>query len=73
MRARVGVYPGRAVPDRQRVPGLLGARLLGGEEPALQPGDQVMHRAALPFGGADHSPNAAGLRLLTAALISLEG
>jgi hypothetical protein len=57
----------------QWVPSLLAARLLGGEEPSLESRDQVVHRTALALGGADHPPNASGLGLLTAALISLEG
>lgn len=62
-----GHYPG------QRVSCLLVSGALGKQEPALQARDQVVHRATLPFGGADHSPNASGLGLLTAALISFEG
>ncbi len=57
----------------QRVTRLLVSGALGGQEPALQSGDQILHRTALALGGADHSPNPAGLSLLTAALISLEG
>jgi hypothetical protein len=47
--------------------------VLGGEEPPLQSGDQILHRPALAFGRADHSANPSGLGLLTAPLISLEG
>lgn len=76
MRARVGVYPGCAVPRGpqagHRVPALLASRVLAGEEPSLQAGDQILHRAALAFGGADHSANPPGLSLLTAPLISLK-
>ncbi|EHB58126.1 hypothetical protein MycrhDRAFT_0562 [Mycolicibacterium rhodesiae JS60] len=77
MRARVGVHSGRAMAcgprAGQRVPGLLVSGAFGGQESALQSGDQILHRTALAFRGADHSPNPAGLGLLTAALISLEG
>jgi hypothetical protein len=61
------------VPRGPQVPALLASRVLAGEEPSLQSGNQVLHRTALAFGGADHSANPSGLGLLTASLISLKG
>ena len=77
MRGRVRVHPGSAVsrgPEAlERVTTLIASRVLAGEEAALQPRDQILDRATFPFRGADHSANASGLCLLTAALISLKG
>lgn len=77
MRARVGVHPGGAVAGGaqpgKRVPARLAARGLSGEESPLEARDQILHSAALAFGGADHPANPTGLGLLTTALIALEG
>ena len=75
MRGRIGVHAGRGVSHEpgQRVPALFASRVRAGEEPPLQSRDQILHRAALSFGGADHSANPSGLRLLTTPLISLKG
>lgn len=56
----------------QRMPSLLAASDLRDEEPPFQPGDQILYRSTLPFGSADHSVDPAGLRLLTAPLVTLE-
>ncbi len=77
MRGRIRVHAGCGVSRRpqpgHRVPALLAARVLAGEEASLQPGDQVVHRTALAFGGANHSANPSGLSLLTTPLISIKG
>lgn len=57
----------------QRMPSVVAASGLRDEEPSFQSGDQILDRSALAFGGADHSPDPAGLRLLTAPLVALEG
>jgi hypothetical protein len=55
------------------VAGLVGPCLLGGQEPSVQSGDQIMDRATLPLGGPDHPANPPRLSLLTASLVSLQG
>lgn len=76
MRARVRVDSGSCVPGGaeagQRMPSLLAARGLGGEESPLQSRDQVLHRSTFPLGGANHSADPPGLGLLTAPLVALE-
>ena len=71
MWGRVGVRPGAvpAAPVRAAVPPRSPAPP---QEPPLQPGDQILDRSALPFGGADHPANPPGLGLFTAALIPPE-
>lgn len=64
--------PGGAVPGRPE-PGPRGPGLLSSKEPSLDPGDQVLRRAALSFGGADHPADAASLGVFAAALVSIEG
>ena len=67
-----GCVVSRRAQPGHRVPALLAAGMLR-EEPSLESGDQILHRTAFAFGGADHSANPSGLGLLTAPLISLKG
>lgn len=70
-----GVHARRALAgggQAGKAPGLFAACGLRDQEPAFQPGDQILHRATLAFGGADHAANAPGLSLLTAPLVALE-